>query len=917
MKLTRIEVRNYRSLFMDRDREPFTVELADGINALIGPNNCGKSNVLRAVALALDPHFPFDRERDKPADWQWAYVRVTLDFRCDGGGSYEKTLLRYVDEYERSANDGKYETYASRGLLRLTVAFEGNASEGANRREYLVAGGAGNRVGDSRLLDRALKHLRSSLRFVLIESGQDLQSVLAGNFRDILHNVIRDHLRDAFESAVRRRSGYVESLQGTLLDPLRDRIRDVVGGLFPEVSDVSLVPRVSSIEETLSNVSVNVRDAIETSLAAKGTGVRGAVLVAMLRYLADQTKRSLVFAVEEPEAFLHPAAQEALRDDVEKLAERPEVTVLMTTHSPFVVSRDSSAMVIALAKDSEGRTFVSGQARGNEPHASLLGGLFRDAALPDILDRAAGVPGSARGIVIVEGLTDEQFIRTAAARCRRPDLVRDLYISAAGGAGKAVVQAVLMQKQTAKPLLVLLDDDQPGKDAYKLLAGKFGFNTRKDLLSYREVIGDPNLGAEAEDLFPPKLMDTFVKEKGEDLVIKAKAKMKGGTWRYDLSAAGKESIGDFVEANGQPEDFAHWMKLIGMIRERLGLGTTSAPVMPPALEPAPAATGRIQWGWQAYAKHLKTSQSRIDVGRAVLQAVVDAMEAEGLVHTVRFRKGYVAVQRSGGYNVVTIDLYWMQPVRLAVKLPGDPDSLGLTNPYPQLASNWKTWEREWGWTIPTPDAVPDVNLVMPLVRRFSYEHERVADDADVTSEWNGEDYYVHYGPEENRSWEDACTYGYVSAGGGRRWSTPLARLEPGARIFVHDPPNGYVGVGRVLARSVPIGDFRVMVGAEERSLLQVPLRNEKVKEHADDPERAEYMVRVQWEHTEPVGQGYWERGFFTRRGTTAYEFRDPTTAARICAHFGLPATGESDGTEHERATNDVATHTTGPVIGGG
>src|SRR5262249_31313584 len=151
----------------------------------------------------------------------------------------------------------------SRELMRLTVVFEGTTAAGANRHQHLVARGGGNRIGDTRLRDRALRQFRSSLRFVLVESGQDLQSVLAGNFRDILRNVIREQLGQQSESAVRRRSGYVESLQGSLLPPLRDRIRHVVAGLFPEVTDVSLVPRVSSIDETLSNVTVNVTDAIE------------------------------------------------------------------------------------------------------------------------------------------------------------------------------------------------------------------------------------------------------------------------------------------------------------------------------------------------------------------------------------------------------------------------------------------------------------------------------------------------------------------------------------------------------------------------------------------------------------------------------------------------------------------------------
>lgn len=588
MKLARIEVHNYRSLFREGN-DDFTLVLSDGTNALIGPNNCGKSNVLRAVALALDPSFPFDREADKPASLAWTWVRVTLDFRCDPRRSYERTLLKHAEEYEQDVSGGRTETYASRGLVRLRVQFEGFAGpQGANRREFLVAGGGGNRVGDQKLLERALKQFHESVRFVLVESGQDLQSVLAGNFRDILHNVIREHLRAQFDVAVRRRNGYVEGLQNDLLDPLRDRIRDVVCGLFPEVTNVNLLPRVSAIDETLSNVGVNVTDAIETSLAAKGTGVRGAVLVAMLSYLADQTRRSLVFAVEEPEAFLHPAAQEAMRDDLEKLAVRPEVTVLMTTHSPFVVSREPQAKVIALGKDSDGRTLISGQAAGNEPHASLLGGLFRDAALPDILDRSSKIPTSAKGIVIVEGITDEEFIRIAAAKHRRPDLVDDLAISPAGGAEKAAVQAVLMRAQTKQPILVVLDGDISGREAYKLLHGRFSFG-KKELLSIQEIVGNNPADAEAEDLFPQKLMQEFVEEKGEERVVKQKTARPGGGWRYDFNQTGKESIVEFVQRSASPDDLNLWLKLLQTVRERLGLDSTATN----GAKPPPAAVQHI------------------------------------------------------------------------------------------------------------------------------------------------------------------------------------------------------------------------------------------------------------------------------------------------------------------------------------
>lgn len=169
------------------------------------------------------------------------------------------------------------------------------------------------------------------------------------------------------------------------------------------------------------------------------------------------------------------------------------------------------------------------------------------------------------------------------------------------------------------------------------------------------------------------------------------------------------------------------------------------------------------------------------------------------------------------------------------------------------------------------------------------ERTRASETKRTPGEWNGSDYYVKYGDAAHRSWDDAREHRYVSAGGGGRYSNPLFRLQPGARVFVHLPNRGYVAVGRVLAGPVPIGEFTVAVDGQERSLLDVPLQNESVKEHADDPERAEYLVRVEWERAVPADQAYWEHGFFARRGTTAIELRHPETSRKICAHFDIEA----------------------------
>jgi hypothetical protein len=45
--------------------------------------------------------------------------------------------------------------------------------------------------------------------------------------------------------------------------------------------------------------------------------------------------------------------------------------------------------------------------------------------------------------------------------------------------------------------------------------------------------------------------------------------------------------------------------------------------------------------------------------------------------------------------------------------------LPLEDPYPQLEQVWLPAEREWGWTIPTPDLIPDVGILIDLGRPFN------------------------------------------------------------------------------------------------------------------------------------------------------------------------------------------------------
>jgi hypothetical protein len=131
---------------------------------------------------------------------------------------------------------------------------------------------------------------------------------------------------------------------------------------------------------------------------------------------------------------------------------------------------------------------------------------------------------------------------------------------------------------------------------------------------------------------------------------------------------------------------------------------------------APAA-----WDWAAFENVLGVDQGRIDVGRALVERIEGALRDRGLPWRTAFRKGYVAFQRSGGYNVLIVDLYWRRAPRLAVKVPAPIEDLGVLDPFPGCAASWVENEREWGWTVPSLDLIPDVGAAIEIAYRFQPE----------------------------------------------------------------------------------------------------------------------------------------------------------------------------------------------------
>lgn len=142
------------------------------------------------------------------------------------------------------------------------------------------------------------------------------------------------------------------------------------------------------------------------------------------------------------------------------------------------------------------------------------------------------------------------------------------------------------------------------------------------------------------------------------------------------------------------------------------------------------------------------------------------------------------------------------------------------------------------------------------------------------SEWNGRDWYFAFGGGDNRNWDDALKFGFVSAGGGDWYSKTVKNLPMGARIFVYMPQIGYVGVGETTGEAV-----NYLESKEWQS-------KDFVGTYTHTNGEPEFIVPVKWISTRTPDKAIYGNGLFASQHS-ACKLRDAKTLQVLLKEFQL------------------------------
>jgi putative ATP-dependent endonuclease of the OLD family len=369
-------------------------------SALIGPNNGGKSSLLRAIDLVLNPHRNpyreplsrhdfFDLDTSEPVE-----ITVVLDDLgpedCD---VFEAFLEGQAPDGSFGHSDSPEEEFDQGDLvLRLVL----RADVDAPSRAVFARPDAGQpTVGQDHKM-RIGWHLVSAGLDPLRELAFYSNSVFAKLFERVDLSAELHEIRAGIETA---KTGLMQEPHiaetKARLESAAHRLRLVEGADALDFQVLDLSDR--RVLQSLQLVLRGRRSSSHLPLRSHGGGVLRTLLLAAVMQQAQIGKSNLILAVEEPEQNLEPINQRLVMRSLLLAPDSGAAQVLLSTHSPDVAS------VLPLADLHLVRHFSSG------PGVKSL----RDAATPEHRfferhARGALVDGLyADLVVLVEGPTEQ------------------------------------------------------------------------------------------------------------------------------------------------------------------------------------------------------------------------------------------------------------------------------------------------------------------------------------------------------------------------------------------------------------------------------------------------------------------------------------------------------------------------------
>lgn len=349
MKLVSFSISNYRSI-----STAYKLPLTD-YTVIVGPNNEGKSNILKGLGLALailtdQRLFRFDGRLSVYTHYRGLsyygnhYSNGTPDhLRYNWERDFPINLQKnnkisgrseFTCEFELTPEE--FEEFKTNTKVNLSTNLKARISIGKERDvkiDFLMKGKGKitlnkNKRGISEFINKKL-----FLQYIPAIRTSELAIGIVNNLLERELSVLENN--SEFQDVVKT----INKLQQPILTKISKSLKNSVSEFIPDLKGVSIKNQEDISDVINASCRVFIDDGTETELQLKGDGVISLTAISLLQSFSRRklSEQRFVLLLEEPESHLHPKAIHNLKDVLREISKTNQV--IITTHSPIAIER--------------------------------------------------------------------------------------------------------------------------------------------------------------------------------------------------------------------------------------------------------------------------------------------------------------------------------------------------------------------------------------------------------------------------------------------------------------------------------------------------------------------------------------------------------------------------------------------------
>lgn len=93
--------------------------------------------------------------------------------------------------------------------------------------------------------------------------------------------------------------------------------------------------RLRDVVKTMTSITLS--DGNNNSIASKGSGAQRAVFISLMQYISRNSKKKIIWGIDEPEVFLQPRLQKKFFSVIKEIISTKKQPVVLTTHSQHFI----------------------------------------------------------------------------------------------------------------------------------------------------------------------------------------------------------------------------------------------------------------------------------------------------------------------------------------------------------------------------------------------------------------------------------------------------------------------------------------------------------------------------------------------------------------------------------------------------